>query len=100
MKKSAKLKVLKMGTFVSGALALLTATSDFILKRVIVWALNTGPSVKDAEAIGIIGGADGPTVIFLGENSKASNKPIWSLIFLLMTGIFFTMWKKQSKLKE
>ncbi len=99
MKKSTKLKFLKVGMFVSGMLTIIIAMSDFILKQFIKLAFKVDISGNEAASIGIIGGADGPTSIFLAENQSFSNKYIWMLIFSGITGICFLLWRKGSKLK-
>lgn len=99
MKKSKKLKFLKLGMFVSGTLAIIIAMSDFILKQFIKMAFKVDVSGNEAASIGIIGGADGPTAIFLAGNQSFPYKYIWMLIFSSITGICFLLWRKVSKLR-
>ena len=62
-------KKLKIAAFISGFLALFTFFSPHLLKLWLTWQfrqeLADTPGVQEAASIGIIGGADGPTAIYL-----------------------------------
>lgn len=66
MKRS---KILKIAAFISGFLALFTFFSPHLLKLWLTWRfrqeLADTPGIQDAASIGIIGGADGPTAVYL-----------------------------------
>lgn len=98
MKKSTKLKFLKVGMFVSGMITIIIAMSDLILKQFIKWAFKVDVSGNEAASIGIIGGADGPTSILLTNSHSFPDKYIWMLIFSGITGVCFLLWRKASKL--
>lgn len=98
MKKSTKLKFLKFGMFVSGTLTIIIAMSDFILKQFIKLAFKVDISGNEAASIGIIGGADGPTSIFLTSSHSFPDKYIWMLIFSGITVVCFLFWRRASRL--
>ncbi|MTI55618.1 hypothetical protein [Geosporobacter ferrireducens] len=98
MKKATKIRLLKVGMFVSGALTIMLALSDFIIKQLIKLMLKADVEVEGASSIGIIGGADGPTAVFIATNELFAFKYIWMLIFLVIMGACFLLWRKVSKL--
>ncbi|PHV70576.1 hypothetical protein CS063_09750 [Sporanaerobium hydrogeniformans] len=64
MKKELKLIIIKVITLLSGMLLVITTVVPFLLKKYFMFKLikeNFG-----AASVGIIGGADGPTAIFVG----------------------------------
>lgn len=69
MKRS---KIFKIAAFVSGFLALFTFFFPHLLKLWLIWRfkLDFGSisGVEEASSIGIIGGADGPTTIYLASS--------------------------------
>ena len=97
MKKKATLRLVKTGFFINGAITIMIALSDYIINQYIKFAFKIDAPVNQASSIGIIGGADGPTAIFIAENQSFSNKYIWMLFFSFITGICFLLWKKTSK---
>jgi len=97
MKRSTKKKLLKSGIVLSGLCALIAGFGDYITVRVIKYLYNTNVSVNEASSIGIIGGADGPTHIFLGTSISASNKPLWVMLFLVFMAIFLMLYRRVSK---
>jgi len=94
MKKSTKLICLKVGMIASGIIAIIIAMDDFIMKQFIKLALKIIISENEAASVGIIGGADGPTAIFLSVQQSFFNKYIWILFFLVIAGTCFILWKK------
>lgn len=100
MKKSTKLNFLKVGMFVSGMLTILIAMSNFILKQFVKWAFKFDVSGNKAASSGIIGGADGPTSIFLTSSHSFPDKYIWMLIFSGITGICFYFGENASRLSQ
>lgn len=100
MKNSKKAKVYKYIMIVSGFFTVMTAISDFIIKQIIKLKLNIDiPSGSSSSAVGIIGGADGPTTILLAENTSLSYKYVLLSIFLPVTIICFLFFRKYSKSK-
>ena len=75
-------KLLKGLAIISGALTLLFTFSDNLLMLILKLVLKTDlPSKGEAAAIGIIGGADGPTSIFIAGTSALNNtKTIGALV--------------------
>lgn len=98
MKKSTKIKFLKIGMIVSGILTIIIAISDFIIEKFVKLVLKIDISANNATSVGIIGGADGPTTIVLAENQPFLSKYIWMLIFLVITLVCFLFWRKYSSI--
>lgn len=99
MGKATKIKYLKFGMIASGILTIMIAKSDFIIKKLIKLALKIDMSGNEAASIAIIGGADGPTAIFLAGNQTFNYKYIWMSVFLAITVLCFLLWRKASKLR-
>ena len=97
MNKLTKLRLLKAGMFVSGALTILIAMSNFIMNQYMKYTFKIDTLGKEAASMGIIGGADGPTAIFLVENQSFSYRYIWMVFFLLITVVCFSLWRKASR---
>lgn len=87
-----KIKVHKIGTIISGAIAIILIAQQ--LYWYIAFRMNFGSS------IGIIGGADGPTAIFTTLSSCGLRRML-SLIglFLVLTFYFGTEWRRFKKLE-
>lgn len=98
MKNSTKAKVAKYCMFGSGVITVIIGMSDFIMRQIIKLKLNADIS-STSSSIGIIGGADGPTAIFLADNNNFSSKWIWLSIFLPFAIICFLFLRKYSKSK-
>lgn len=71
-----------------------------LYKQLFLWYLSIKyrSDFKDASTIGIIGGADGPTAIYL-SNSKSF--PLISVIFMSLTiiGIMYLLFTKKKSYK-
>ena len=63
----------------------------------LVWLLNI--TVNESSSIGIIGGADGPTAIFVTESGTAGGLPGW-LVWLLVLAMCIIGWWKLSHCRE
>lgn len=50
----------------------------------------------DASAVGIIGGADGPTAIFISSSLKPASKIFFSLLFAVLTAAG-VLWSRKLK---
>jgi Na+-transporting methylmalonyl-CoA/oxaloacetate decarboxylase beta subunit len=57
-----------------------------------------GVSTKDASAIGIIGGADGPTSIYVSNRSEHILMPVFLLLFII--GITYFVYRRLRRKKE
>ena len=55
---------------------------------------------KEASSIGIIGGADGPTAIYLTTSKIGPSGLSWGSFLLLMLGITFVLWMIKVKLNK
>lgn len=78
MKKPRLFRVLQIGTVLCAVLAMGILTA----RKVVEWFLFKQISQPVSnEAIGIIGGADGPTAIFITSNSCLDRPYFWALVF-------------------
>lgn len=68
------MRVLKFVAIISGFLTVLLIIIPFILLKIL------GISIKSAGSIGIIGGADGPTAVFVTNSSNFIFNPIFSIV--------------------
>jgi hypothetical protein len=97
MKMKTKKNLLKSGIVISGLCALIAGFGDHITVRAIEQMYEVDIPKNEATSIGIIGGADGPTQVFVAGKTTASKKPFWVMLFLLCMGIFAVIHKKVSK---
>ena len=65
----------------------------YIIGRIFVLNNNT----HEAASIGIIGGADGPTAIFLAKSVAREKMDIIALGLILVVGISVLIYKKRKK---
>lgn len=63
MKKEKKVKVITILTVLCGIFTFISVFSSYLAKLFLFYKYNI--NVKDAGSVGIIGGADGPTAVFL-----------------------------------
>lgn len=73
-------KVLKSIMITTGLLGLSVAFSDFIFKIYLKNRLNMDFSTREASSVAIIGGADGPTAIFLAARPHSFYKYILAIL--------------------
>lgn len=92
-----KVKIAKLGTIISGILTLIFGLSDIDLKIMIRFASGTSIDLNDPSVIGIIGGADGPTAVFIGSNVFSGFKYILTLLFFIITLLCIIFWRKNDK---
>lgn len=92
-----KVKIAKLGAIISGTLTLFFGLSDIIPKLIIKFIYGTSIDLNDSSAIGIIGGADGPTAIFIGSNAFSGFKYILTLLFFIITIVCIIFWRKNDK---
>ena len=71
----------------SGAACLFLYLGPVIIGRLLSY------DIKDAGAIGIIGGADGPTSIFVASRAHSALRPVLPIVFALslFSGILLTL---------
>lgn len=62
--------------------------------ELLVWLLNA--SISGSDSIGIIGGADGPTAIFVTEVTSTDGIPGW-IIWLMVLTMCVLGWRKLSR---
>lgn len=74
-----KRRIITVFTVISSLIAALSLSFQYLLPLLL--PLNSGKAPKRSEAIGIIGGADGPTAIFIGDSKTFD---YFSLIFALL----------------
>lgn len=99
MKKPALFLIVKIGTVLSGMLAIGILTAQKVLEWWITRQFADNIS-GEAGSIGIIGGADGPTSIFISTAHSCGNPYIWAGVFAafsLFGFIALLLMKKQRK---
>ncbi|NLZ82508.1 MAG: sodium ion-translocating decarboxylase subunit beta [Clostridiales bacterium] len=75
-------KIIRVLTIICALITFVSVFSKSLLKLYFSYKFNT--DIKDASAVGIIGGSDGPTAIFLGSKSTTHWVPI---IFAILTSL-------------
>lgn len=88
-----------------GIAILTTISGILVLYRLVIRYLvpfylehKFGVSTKDASAIGIIGGADGPTSILVSNRSEQILMPVFLLLFII--GITYFVYRQLRRKKE
>lgn len=99
MEKSTRSKWLKAGMILSAVISIIIAFSDYIMIQAIKLLFRVEAPKDAASSIGIIGGADGPTAIFLSNNQNPNYKYIWMFAFIIISTIFFILLKRQDSRK-
>lgn len=96
--KSNILKSLNIIMLLSGTLTILIAFGDIIIKKFIELRYDIVVDSVEAQSVGIIGGADGPTSIFLTSTQGWTHKSIWMIAFLTIAfGCYFLKRKLRSQ---
>lgn len=75
-------RIIRALTIICALTTLFSVFSKSLLKLYFSYKFNT--DIKDASAVGIIGGSDGPTEIFIGNQSTTHWVPV---IFAILTGL-------------
>ena len=97
MRKDIILKIIKISTIICGIIALVCGTSPFLLPRLSASLLQISIN-KEASSVGIIGGADGPTAIFLTTSSPPF---LYTTVFAILTAmglVFQIIIKKRNRI--
>lgn len=94
MKKGKTTKIITILTIVCALIALISAFSDSLLALYLSYKFNM--DTRDASSVGIIGGADGPTAIYV---SGQISSHWFTIIFALLTilGIIYLVITKYKK---
>lgn len=93
--KNKKLFVIKLVTILAGAAAVISGVILAIYARLPV--ILTHSNNKDAASIGIIGGADGPTAIFVAGSVITPTLPILFAIISCIGAVLWVVVRKKSK---
>lgn len=88
MKKENILKITKICTITCAVITLICLVGDSILEHILMISYS-----REASSIGIIGGADGPTAIFLA--SSGAHSILGFLSFLTAIGIVIYIYLKK-----
>ena len=88
---------MKIITVVSGLVATLILTSNWIFKHLLFMFAHVNISRADASSIGIIGGADGPTAIYLAPGNPPLLKYSIVAILYILTAIGIKNWRKETQ---
>lgn len=83
-----KIKLLKVATYISSGITILLGLT-YIFKN-IIFRILLRVSSGESDAIGIIGGADGPTAIFIATKEGLSLQNLM-LILILIFGVITTI---------
>lgn len=87
MNHTIKIKLLKGLTVISGIVTFILAFGDYILMGLLKLMLHVDVPKGEAASVGIIGGADGPTAIFIAGTSPLGNKNLGALISFLVFAV-------------
>lgn len=91
-------KILKTASFISGFLALVTFFSPQLLKLWLAWRfrqeLADTPGIQETASIGIIGGADGPTSIYLSSSAPGLRIGITGIFLITGLSLYLLSRKK------
>lgn len=91
MKKKAGNILLTIGLIICLIAVLITAFGNLIIKLVMAAVLNTSSILHIGSSTSVIGGADGPTVIFVSESQSVGPKILLIIFFLILAFIFFRL---------
>ena len=84
-----KPKIFKIISIISGIFGLIIVFSEKIIFNLIKFLMDSNVNFlygSDSSSVGIIGGADGPTSIYLASN-KFSGSKLLAVIFFLISAI-------------
>lgn len=90
-------KWMKIVTVISGIFGTLILMSNWLLKLALLISLKIDLRQHKAASIGIIGGADGPTAIFIGTKSPELMKTFVVMILYTITAIGIKNWRNGGK---
>ena len=94
MNRSKILKTIMISTALMGGIL---AFSDFLFKIYLKNRLNMDFSTREASSVAIIGGADGPTAIFLTSSHHNLYKYIIAVLLFCVSGCCFWAIRKKRK---
>ena len=94
MKKSRFLKITMISTALMGGIL---TFSDFLFKIYLKNRFNMEFSKREASSVAIIGGADGPTAIFLTSSQHNLYKYILAILLFCVSGCCFWAIRKKRK---
>lgn len=89
MKKEKILKITKICTIICALITLISFAGNSIMKHILMISNS-----KEASSIGIIGGADGPTTIFLASSGSHSIVGIFGILTIIGIVIYTYLKKK------
>ncbi len=100
MNQHHKTTLLKGLMIISGALTLLSAFGDAVLLLILKTMFQVNVPKGEAAAVGIIGGADGPTVVFIAGKTLADYKAVSAMIsFAVFMGCLVQLRKYKRSLR-
>ncbi len=99
MKRELKLGIIKLGTIICGILWAINTLVPVILRKYIEIIL-LGDRANGAVSIGIIGGADGPTSIFIASTMGPVSLGITILLAGLTLAGCITLWVSKKRDKQ
>lgn len=82
-------------TTISGSLVLYNMAIQYLVPLYVKY--KYGIFTKDASSVGIIGGSDGPTSIYLTNTEQQVSTPVFLILFILGLMYLFIMRRKSNK---
>jgi Na+-transporting methylmalonyl-CoA/oxaloacetate decarboxylase beta subunit len=95
MKNKVLVKTVTVLTVICTLLAVISAFSGYLLPLYLSLKLNT--DIRDGDSIAIIGGADGPTAIYLSDQSSSHWITVIFAALAILGVICLIMIKKSAK---
>lgn len=88
-------RIVRVLTIICALITLLSVFYKSLLKLYFSYKFNT--DIKDASAVGIIGGSDGPTEIFIGSQSTTHWVPIIFAILTVLGVVYLIVDRRRDK---
>ena len=95
MKKKKLNRVITALTIICALITLFSVFFESLLKLYFSYKFNS--DIKDASSVGIIGGSDGPTEIFLGSQSITIWVPIIFAILTVLGVVYLIVDRRRDK---
>jgi len=90
-----KRRLIKIGTVITGSVAVMSLGVRYVIPLYLAYKFSIESGISDT--IGIIGGADGPTVIYYGIQPDTTLITIITIVFGLLSipGIIYLVFNKK-----
>ncbi|QEK12952.1 sodium ion-translocating decarboxylase subunit beta [Crassaminicella thermophila] len=94
MNHKTKIRIYKFGMIFSGLMTVLLITFNLIIEYIIKLMAGIELNINSSSSVGIIGGADGPTAVYLATSGSAIFRYIFATVFFISTIICIVKWRK------